>query len=142
MVTPISRIRNPAKTGNQQASKFIEESGTITENHISRRINISTPMKLVAGLVLGATLLTAMALPSNPSADAPDRPVTTENQLVIKAEIEDGAVEIVEYKRVQVGVNDTGAVGVMQAVLSHDEGVHFSEQEWVEIMAELEDELV
>ena len=65
------------------------------ESHISKWINGNTPVKMVAGLALGAMLMTAIALPSNASADTPKRPVTSEEQLVIMAEIEDGVYETV-----------------------------------------------
>lgn len=46
---------------------------------------------MIAGLALGAMLMTAIALPSNASADVPNRPVTSEMALVVMAEIDDSA---------------------------------------------------
>ena len=51
-------------------------------------------------------------------------------------------MEIVDYKRDQVGLSGKGMVGMLLEVLSHDEGSYFSEEEWVQIMGELDDELV
>ena len=65
-----------------------------------------------------------------------------EQQLVIKAEIEDGALGFEDYKRDQFEVSSTGVIGVLQAALSHDEGSFFSEEEWVLIIGEMEDEMV
>ncbi len=36
-------------------------------------------------------------------------------------------------------LGDTGAAGVLQAVLSHDDGSNFSEEQWVQLMGEQED---
>ena len=186
MNAAIGQLQDMATAGNQEHMNLKEESNMKTKNQISKWINGNTTVKMVAGLALGAMLMTAIALPSNAFADTPKRPVTSEEQLVImaeiedgdfgtvsltseqqlmvraeiedgaydtgfltpeqqlvvRAEIEDGALGIEDYKRDQAGVSGTGAVRVLQAVLSHDEGSYFSEEEWVQIMGELEDELV
>ncbi len=162
-----------------------EGSSMKMQNQIAKWINGNAPVKMVAGVAMGAMLMTAIALPNNAFADTPKRPMTSEEQLVImaeiedgfyetvaltqeqqllvraeiedgvyntgsltpeqqlvvRAEIEDGALGIEDYNRGQSGVSGTGAVRVLQAVLSHDEGSYFSEEEWVQIMGELDDEL-
>ena len=208
MNAPVGRIQNIATAASQENLKLKEESDMKTASHISNWINDNAPVKMVAGLALGAMLMTAIALPSNASADVPKRPLTSEQQLVVRAEIEDGAydtgfltpeeqlvvraeiedsvyetvsltpeqqlvvraeiedgayetvsltpeqqlvvqaeiddgvMKIVDYKRDQVGLSDTGVVGILLEVLSHDEGRYFSEEEWVQIMGELDDDLV
>ena len=128
-----------------------------TKNQISKWISGNTTVKMVPGLALGAILMTAIVLPSNALADTPKRPMsseeqlvimaeiedgiyepvsltpeqilvvraeiedgaydtgflTPEQQLVVRAEIEDGALGFEDYKRDQVGVSRTGAVGVL-----------------------------
>ena len=62
-----------------------------TDNHTSKWNTIKTPVKMFAGLAVGAMLMTAIALPSNVSADVPNRPITSEFQLIIQAEIDEAA---------------------------------------------------
>ncbi len=227
MNAAIGQLQDMATAGNQEHMNLKEESNMKTKNQISRWINGNTTVKMVAGLALGAMLMTAIALPSNAFADTPKRPMTSEEQLVImaeiedgiyepvsltpeqllvvraeiedaafgtvsltseqqlmvraeiedgdfgtvslsseqqlmvraeiedgaydtgfltseqqivvRAEIEDGALGIEDYKRDQVGVNSTGAVGVLQALQSHDVGSVFLAEEWLQIIAEIED---
>lgn len=183
MNAAIGQLQDMATTGNQEHMNLKEESNMKTKSQISKWINSNTTVKMVAGLALGAVLMTAIVLPSNAFADTPKRPMTSEEQLVImaeiedgfydtvsltpeqqlmvraeiedgaydtgfltpmqqlvvRAEIEDGALGFEDYKRDQVGVSRTGAVGLLQAVLSHDEGSVFLAEEWLQIIAEIED---
>ena len=227
MNAAIEQLQDMTTAANQEHMNLKEESNMKTKNQISKWINGNTTVKMVAGLALGAMLMTAIALPSNAFADTPKRPMTSEEQLVImaeiedgfydtvaltpeqqlmvraeiedgdfgtvsltseqqlvvraeiedaaddtgfltteqlltvraeiedgaydtgfltpeqqlvvRAEIEDGALGFEDYKRDQVGVSRTGAVGVLQAILSHDEGSVFLAEEWLQIIAEIED---
>ena len=155
MVTAIWRTHNSSRTGNQQVSKFKEESDMNTKIHISKWINISTPMKMVAGLVLGAMLMTAVALPSNASADAPKRPFTSEEQLVIMAEIDDRAYDsvsltpeqqLVVKAEIDDGAYDSGFLTLEQQLLvkaeiddgAYDPGFLTPEQQLL-VKAEIDD---
>ncbi len=93
MNAAIGQLQDMATAGNREHMNLKEESNMKTKNQISKWINGSTTVKMVAGLALGAMLMTAIALPSNAFADTPKRPMTSEEQLVIMAEIEDGIYE-------------------------------------------------
>ncbi len=93
MNAAIGQLQDMATAGNQEHMNLKEESNMKTKNQISKWINGNTTVKMVAGLALGALLMTAIALPSNAFADTPKRPMTSEEKLVIMAEIEDGIYE-------------------------------------------------
>lgn len=85
-----NNIQNTVNGASQENMNLMEESEMKNTNHTSKWNNIKTPVKMLAGLAVGAMLMTAVAMPSNASADVPSRPVTSELQLIIQAEIDDG----------------------------------------------------
>ena len=126
-----------------------------TKNQISRWITGNTQLKIVAGLALGAMLMTAIALPPNASADVPKRPLTSEQQLIVRAEIEDGVYETVSLTseqqlvvraEIEDGAHDTGFLTPAQQLVvraeiedgAHDTGFLTPEQQLV-VKAEIED---
>ena len=104
-----------------------------TDNHTSKWNTIKTPVKMFAGLAVGAMLMTAIALPSNVSADVPNRPITSEFQLIIQAEIDDAAYVLAPLTRVQ-------QLLVMAEI---DDGAHLSgylsAEHQLMVMAEIDD---
>ena len=166
-----------------------------TTKNTSKWNIINSPVKMIAGLAVGAMLMTAIALPSNASADVPAKPFTSvvqliiqaeiddaayfsadltaeqqlviqaeiddgfglevraketngtpfpaEEQLLIQAEMEDGFVGSVGYSGKQVDRSSSGTPGsVLQALLTHDAGSVFSAEQWLVILAEIEDDSV
>ena len=91
MNAAIEQLQDMTTAANQEHMNLKEESNMKTNNQITNWINGNTTVKMVAGLALGAMLMTAIALPSNAFADTPKRPMSSEEQLVIMAEIEDAA---------------------------------------------------
>ena len=188
-----------------------------TTKNTSKWNIINSPVKMIAGLAVGAMLMTAIALPSNASADVTAKPFTSvvqliiqaeiddaayfsadltaeqqlmvmaeiddgaylpghlsaeqqlviqaeiddefglevraketngtpfpaEEQLLIQAEMEDGFVGSVGYSGKQVDRSSSGTPGsVLQALLTHDAGSVFSAEQWLVILAEIEDDSV
>ena len=93
MNATIGQIQDLATAASQEHFKSKKASDMTMKNQISKWVNGNTQLKMVAGLALGAMLMTAIALPSSASADVPKRPLTGEQQLVVRAEIEDGIYE-------------------------------------------------
>ena len=93
MNAAIEQLQDMTTAANQEHMNLKEESNMKTKNQISKWISGNTTVKMVPGLALGAILMTAIVLPSNALADTPKRPMSSEEQLVIMAEIEDGIYE-------------------------------------------------
>ena len=207
-------IQKTATTANQADMNSKEESEMQTTNNTSKWNIVNTSVKIVLGLAVGAMMMTAVALPSSVSADLPNKPFTSEFELMIQAEIDDSAYvpanltaeqelvvmaeiddgaylpgyvsaeqqlltqaeiedgfivevsaketngtpspteqrvliqaeiddEFAGYSGSQVDRSNSGASGnVMQALLSHDGGSQFSGEQWLVILAEIEDRSV
>ncbi len=133
MNAAIGQPQDMATAGNQEHMNLKEESNMKTKNQISKRINVNTTVKMVAGLALGAMLMTAIALPSNAFADTPKRPMTSEEQLVIMAEIEDGFFDTVSLTPEQLLV--------VRAEIEDStfEAVSLSPEQQLVVRAEIED---
>ncbi len=94
MNAAIAQIQNMDTAASQGNLKLKEASDMKKGSQISKWINGNT-VKMIAGLALGAMFMTAIALPSNAFADTPKRPMTSEEQLIVMAEIEDGIYDTV-----------------------------------------------
>ena len=123
MSTPVVWMQSKTSAAFQEVSKIMEEwemKTVIDTTKIKRLFNSvirgEAPAKLVAGLALGALLFTSTSLAPTAFADAPARPLTTVEELLIQAEIEDGLLE------------DTNRVRAP-----------FSAEQWLVIQAELDD---
>ena len=155
MNAAIGQIQDRATAASQENFKSKEASDMTTKNQISKWINGNTQLKMVAGLALGAMLMTAIALSSNESADVPKRPLTSEQQLVVRAEIEDGIYDtgaltpvqqLVVRAEIEDGAHDTGFLTPAQQLVvraeiedgAHDTGFLTPEQQLV-VKAEIED---
>lgn len=152
-------IKNVEESGMRLVTK-----NTMRSNWLTKNISIKAPAKIMAGLALGVLLTWTAVSPYSASADAPTEPLTDakvqpviqaeiedgfgqlrssftgEELLVIQAEMEDGFGGIVKNSGKQVELQTSGVTPkVLQALLSHDVGTVFSAEEWLRILAEIED---
>ena len=125
-----NNIQNTVTTTNHESMNLKEESQMKTTNNTSKWNFISTPVKMIAGLAVGAIMMTAVAMPSNVSADVPGKTFTSEFELMIQAEVDDSAYvpanltaeqELVVMAEIDDGAYLPGYVSAEQQLLTQAE---------------------